>query len=163
MSTGLTGGGLPPPPPPAAAFDTPGAPDHAPPAPAPATRGITRVTDRAARRIAVAAAGEVDGVLGVPVTGLAALIPDSRNRDNRGDDTDRGRRVEARAAVDDNEVTVDITVGLEYPRPVSATLQELASHLARRLSEYGGLQLARLDITVAELGRPSAPRPRRVV
>lgn len=119
-------------------------------------RGVTVVTDHAAGRLAMAAASEVDGVVGVSSSGgLSGILPSSLS-------SDRPSSIDASAHVEGDDVALDLTVGLEYPRPVRTTLEQLARHVGERMQQYAGLRVERLDVTVAELRSPEAPRRARV-
>lgn len=156
MSTATSDRGWLPPPPPSSApsSDIQGAEAaNAPPTP---DRGVTVVTDQAAGRLAMAAASEVDGVVGVGSSGgLSGILPSSLS-------SDRPSSIDASAHVEGDDVALDLTVGLEYPRPVRTTLEQLARHVGERMQQYAGLRVERLDVTVAELRSPQAPRRARV-
>jgi uncharacterized alkaline shock family protein YloU len=111
------------------------------------------VTDHAASQLAVAAAGEVPGVLGVGSRGLGRLVSGGGAED---------ASVLATADVRDDRVSLDLTVALAYPRPVRETLEQLAGHVAGRMGVYGGLRVERLHVTVRKLGGPGRQRRSRV-
>ncbi|MDF3299240.1 DUF6286 domain-containing Asp23/Gls24 family envelope stress response protein [Streptomyces tropicalis] len=97
----------------------------------PAQRGRTTVSDRAVRRIAEQAAGEV----------LPASVPHTAG----GAATVRGRRA-----------AVALRVALPYPVPLSELVQRVQRHVAERTRDLTGLTVGTPRLTVTRLSAPPA-------
>ncbi|MFF3756051.1 DUF6286 domain-containing protein [Streptomyces sp. NPDC002185] len=98
-----------------------------------AERGTTTITDRAVRKIAQRAAGEV--------------LPPSLAGAARGSARVRGRRA-----------GVTLRVALPYPTPLSETARQVREHVADRTRELTGLDVPPPRLTVSRLAT-SAPAP----
>ncbi|MEU5915136.1 DUF6286 domain-containing protein [Streptomyces sp. NPDC047141] len=98
-----------------------------------AERGTTTITDRAVRKIAQRAAGEV--------------LPPSLAGAARGSARVRGRRA-----------GVTLRVALPYPAPLSETARQVREHVADRTRELTGLDVPPPRLTVSRLAT-SAPAP----
>lgn len=94
-------------------------------------RGRTTISERAVRRLAARAAGEVDGVAADP---------------------------EVSARVTEETAVLKVRLPVEYPMPVGAVTDACREHLMRRTHELSGLVVPRVDIDVAELVDPAAVR-----
>ncbi|GAA4538508.1 Asp23/Gls24 family envelope stress response protein [Amycolatopsis samaneae] len=95
---------------------------------APEDRGRTTLADRAVRRIAAHAVGEVDGV---------------------------GADVQVSARIDEESATLDVRLPVRYPAPVARTTEQARAHVTARTAELTGLTVRRVDITVSAL--PNEP------
>jgi uncharacterized alkaline shock family protein YloU len=105
-------------------------------------RGVTDIADRVVAKIAGRAAGEVDGVQHVAGRGLGRLFRPSS-------DPAADARLKGGAA------TVEVTVGVVYPRPVWDTAAEVRRHVTRRLAELAGVEDVKVRVEVAELVTPT--------
>lgn len=97
--------------------------------PEPGERGTLDIAAAVPEKIARRAAAEVDGVRR-PVRADAELA--------------RGR------------ATLELELGVEYPRPVGEVAAEVQGRVASRVEELTGLTVEAVDVTVSEL-----PLPRR--
>ncbi|MFE2478041.1 DUF6286 domain-containing protein [Streptomyces sp. NPDC059389] len=93
---------------------------------APAARGSTTISDKAVRKIAERAAGEV---LPAPLAGTA-----------RGSATVHGR-----------SASVALDVALPYPAPLSDTLRSVQQHVTERTHQLTGLEVASPHVSVTRL------------
>ncbi|MDT0548755.1 MULTISPECIES: DUF6286 domain-containing protein [Streptomyces] len=114
----------------------------------PETRGRTEIADRVLERIAVRAVTEVDQaggaqrrLLGMPL-GRANAPPAPR----------------ATAHVDGHLATVAMTVSVAYPAPIRQVSRRVRERVAARIGELTGLDVREVDIDVARLSHPAAPR-----
>jgi uncharacterized alkaline shock family protein YloU len=126
----------------------PGGPTPSPVDRPPEQRGETDVKPAALAHIAERAAHEVPGVHGVEDNRML-VGSDGRRRIDASADMLSGRRVK-----------LDMTVGIDYPGAVRATLDALRAHVIERVEALSGYDVARLDVDVAELRRV---KPRRRV
>jgi len=115
----------------------------------PEERGETDIRPAALAHIAERVAREVPGVHGIQSNTLLGGGSDDERRIDASADVLSGRRVK-----------VDLTVGVDYPGPVRATLDAVRAHVIERLEALTGYNVARLDLNVAELRRV---KPRRRV
>ncbi|MEU9822884.1 Asp23/Gls24 family envelope stress response protein [Pseudonocardia alni] len=107
----------------------------------PGERGTLTIDDTVVDTIAAAALEEVDGIGGAArrVLGLAV-----------GDDGG-GRRPRTSSTVSGNGVAITATVAVDYPLPVTATVDRARAHTAARVLKLTGLSVVRVDVTVAAL------------
>ena len=107
-------------------------------------RGETSIAPRVVEKIATRAASEVDGVGGVVGAGLGRLLPwvTSEGRPRAGAD------------VDQESVSVDISVHVRYPEPLVQVTDRLRRHLIERLGALTGLTVTEVNITVDRLVLP---------
>ncbi|MER5888709.1 DUF6286 domain-containing Asp23/Gls24 family envelope stress response protein [Streptomyces sp. NPDC001941] len=96
-----------------------------------ALRGTTTVSEKAVRKIAQRAAGEV--------------LPASAAGDVRGSATVRGRRA-----------AVALRVTLPYPAPLSETARDVQAYVAERTGQLTGLDVARPRLTTTRLAASAA-------
>ncbi|MEU7892521.1 Asp23/Gls24 family envelope stress response protein [Nonomuraea sp. NPDC049152] len=89
-------------------------------------RGRTRIGARVVSAIALQAAGEVGRVRAV-----AGHPPVAR--------------------VDGDLTTIKLDVALDYPSPVHSIAAEIRGHVARRVLELTGLEVAQVDVRVTRL------------
>lgn len=113
-------------------------------------RGQTTVATRTVERIAVAVLAEVDGVGGAARRVLSVAVGN--------DDADSDARVTAR--IDGEEATLDVSLSVSYPAPVTATTETARRRLRERVGELTGLAVSRVDISVAALYPASVGRRR---
>ncbi|GAA2662241.1 Asp23/Gls24 family envelope stress response protein [Nonomuraea recticatena] len=90
-------------------------------------RGRTRIEDRVVSSIALQAANEVEQVREV----LHRRSPAAR--------------------VDGDLTTIRVDVALDYPAPVRTIASEIRNHVARRVLELTGLEVAQVDVRVTSL------------
>ena len=117
-------------------------------------RGETIIAPNVVEKIATRAASEVDGVGGVVETGLSRFLPWSI-----------GDRSPARASaeVGAETVSVDLTVNVVYPEPVSQVTNRVRDQVTRRLAELCGLRTTEVNISVPALVVPPRGGARRRV
>ena len=114
-------------------------------APAPAEeRGTLSIADGVVEKLAVAAAGEIDGV-GRPAGG------------------GRGTRTRATVQRTGERVEIGLTVAIAYPANVAATADATRDRVRARLAELADLTVGRVDVDVAALPVPSSGPGKRVV
>ncbi|MFD1935983.1 MULTISPECIES: Asp23/Gls24 family envelope stress response protein [Nonomuraea] len=89
-------------------------------------RGRTRICDKVVSGIALQAAGEVGRVRAV-----AGHPPVAR--------------------VDGDLATIRLDVALDYPSPLHSVAAEIRGHVARRVLELTGLEVAQVDVHVTSL------------
>jgi len=102
--------------------------------------GRLRIDPRVIPKLAAQAANEVDGVTGASVAPVARAVH---------------HPVPASTPPDQLTLDLDLTVTIAYPRPVRATAEHLAGHVARRVEELAGRRVRDLRVHVEHL------RPRR--
>ncbi len=113
------------------------------PTPPPSYRdgpGRLRIDPRVIPKLAAQAANEVDGVTGASVAPVARAVH---------------HPVPASTPPDQLTLDLDLTVTIAYPRPVRATAEHLAGHVAQRVEELAGRRVRDLRVHVEHL------RPRR--
>lgn len=114
-------------------------------APAPADeRGTLSIADGVVEKLAVAAAGEIDGV-------------------GRPAGAGRSTRTRARVQRTGERVDIDLTLAIAYPANVAATADATRDRVRNRLAELAELTVDRVDIDVAALPVPGSGPSRRVV
>jgi uncharacterized alkaline shock family protein YloU len=116
-------------------------------------RGETIIAPAVVEKIATRAASEVDGVGGVVSTGLSRLLPWT---------TSDGSPARASADVGAETVTVDLTVNVVYPQPVTAVTNQVRAQVIGRLAELCGLRATEVNIAVPSLVTPPRHERRRV-
>ncbi|MEV6908715.1 Asp23/Gls24 family envelope stress response protein [Amycolatopsis sp. NPDC051071] len=123
------------------------------PSPAPRTapaasgdRGALTISDSTVERIAAHAVTEVDGVGGAASRVLGVAVG--------REDLDNSAKVTAK--VDGATATLDVRISISYPMSVSRTTENARRHLTRRVEEFTGLTVSRVDITVTALGTATA-------
>jgi uncharacterized alkaline shock family protein YloU len=99
-----------------------------------AQRGTTTIADKAVRKIAEQAAGEV--------------LPAPATRSTRGSATVRGRRT-----------AVTLRTALPYPAPLSEAARHVQQHVSNRTRRLTGLETARVELAVTTLTVVSANPP----
>lgn len=117
--------------------------------------GTTTIQDSVVSAIAGMAAGEVDGV--DPSHGGTRLPGDSSPTvgeffDNitGGGSRTRGLSVE----VGERQAAVDITVNVEYGRPIHQVTDALRRNVINRVESLTGLEVSEVNITVNDLSFP---------
>ncbi|OXM56093.1 hypothetical protein CFP71_14780 [Amycolatopsis thailandensis] len=123
------------------------------PSPAPTTapagtedRGVLTISDSTVERIAAHAVTEVDGVGGAASRVLGVAVG--------GEDLDNSAKVTAKVTGD--TATLDVRISISYPMSVSRTTESARRHLMRRVEEFTGLTVSRVDITVAAMHTATA-------
>ncbi len=106
-------------------------------------RGSLAIHDSVVEKVAVAAAGEVDGVGGAARRVLG--VPAGR------DDGDGRPRASARVTGETTTLEVRLTVA--YPTSVRRTTEAVRDHVRERVHALTALTVARVDISVAALTR----------
>lgn len=106
-------------------------------------RGQLTVADRVVEKVAARAVTEVDGAVGAPPTLLGQPLGRTR--------ADTPARTSA--TVDGEVVSVEVSMGVEYPRSVREVAAAVRHHLMERIGELTGLRVAEVDIEVARLVR----------
>lgn len=113
--------------------------------------GTLTISDGAVARIAAHAATEVDGVGGAANRVLGVVVG--------AEDLDNAAKVTA--AVAGTSAALDVRLSVSYPASVASTTERTRAHLMRRVEEFTGLTVSRVDITVTAL-LPTAAATRRV-
>jgi len=112
----------------------------------PAQRGHLEIRPRAVDRVAVGAAGEVDGV----VRGTAGRLS-------------RHRLPSVRSRVDGGRVRLDVDVAVAWGRPLAVVAGSVRERVAQRVHELTGLLVDAVDVTVERVVVPDERRAGRVV
>ena len=108
--------------------------------------GSLRVDPRVVRKLAAAAANEVEGVSQASIGPIGRAIH---------------HPVPASTPPDQLGIDLDVMVSIDYPKPLRKAVERLAAHLSRRVEELAGRPVRRLSVHVEHLGASSAPeRPR---
>lgn len=108
--------------------------------------GSLRVDPRVVRKLAAAAANEVEGVSRGSVGPIGRAIH---------------HPVPASTPADQLGIDLDLTVSVDYPKPLRVVVERLAAHLSRRVEELTGRPVRRLSVHVEHLGASSVTeRPR---
>lgn len=116
-------------------------------------RGVTTIAPSVVEKLASRAAGEVDGVEGeVQASGPGRLLPW----------TSASEAVKASADVRQDRVRLSLDLKLGYPRPLKRTTEAVRTHVIERITQWTGLQVDRVDISVTSLGEKPVPQPRVV-
>lgn len=68
--------------------------------------------------------------------------------------------VRAHADVDGGVTSLRLDLGIEFPAPVRQVTREVRTHVADRVSEWCGMRVDHVDITVAALPRPTVEERR---
>jgi len=102
--------------------------------------GHLRIDPRVIPKLAAKAANEVDGVTEASVAPVARAVH---------------HPVPASTPPDQLTLDLDLTVTIAYPRPVRATAERLAVHVAGRVAELAGRRVRDVRVHVEHL------RPRR--
>lgn len=129
-------------------------PQSAPPA-EPASRGAVvkgriKVEDEVIEKIAALAALEVQGIAGLGVD-MQGAIESTRGRAPAGQRRgDQG----VQAKVQDNEVSLDVTVVVEYGSIVMEVAKAVKSNVARVTSRMLGMRVTSVNITVHDVHIP---------
>ncbi|WP_051173809.1 Asp23/Gls24 family envelope stress response protein [Amycolatopsis orientalis] len=109
-------------------------------------RGVLTISDSTVQRIAAHAVTEVDGVGGAASRVLGVAVG--------GEDIDNSAKVTAR--VTGGTASLDVRISISYPMSVSRTTEDARRHLMRRVEEFTGLTVSRVDITVTALHTATA-------
>lgn len=112
----------------------------------PEERGTTTVADVVVERTAAQVAREVGAATGL-----------RRHVAGRG----FGRpAVRAHAEVDGAVTSLRLDLGVQFPAPVRQVTREVRTHVVDRVSQWCGMRVDHVDITVAALPRPTADERR---
>lgn len=104
--------------------------------------GRLRIDARVISKLAAQAANEVEGVSGASAAPIARAIH---------------HPVPVGTPADQLDLDLDLAITITYPRPVRATAEHLASHVARRVEELAGRPVRGLRVHVEHL-RPGRNR-----
>lgn len=107
----------------------------------PEERGTTTIAQRAVERLAVRAVGELPDVGGAAKRVLGLSVP--------GADLDSPAQVSA--TIIGARTALDVRISVGYPASVGATTEAVRAHLMRRVEEFTGLRVHRVNITVTAL------------
>ncbi len=120
-------------------------------------KGTTIIQDAAVRTIVGVAANEVDGA--TTSTGGTRLPGDTSRTvgefigglgSGGGDAKTRGVSVE----VGDQETAIDLTMVVEYGRPVAQTTQAVRDNVIRRVESLSGLTVNEVNVNVVDVTFP---------
>ncbi|MFD6068510.1 Asp23/Gls24 family envelope stress response protein [Amycolatopsis lurida] len=89
---------------------------------------------------------EIEGVGGAASRVLGVAVG--------GEDLDNTAKVSAK--VSGETADLDVRLSVAYPAPVTATTENARRQLMRRVAEYTGLTVSRVDITVTALHTATA-------
>jgi uncharacterized alkaline shock family protein YloU len=120
----------------------------------PGERGALLIADRVLERIAVAAAGEVEGVLPAPAKGLQRVLHPSRRIGADADQDDASAR--------QGGVALTLTLAVRYPLPIARTTAAVRDHVKARLRDLAGRDVTEMTIQVTHLTHPDHESSRRV-
>ena len=118
-------------------------------------RGTTIIQDAAVKTIVGVAANEIDGV--ATSTGGTRLPGDTSRTVGEfigglggGEAAIRGVSVE----VGEQETAVDLTMVVEYGRPVAQTTQAVRENVIRRVESLSGLTVTEVNVNVVDVNFP---------
>ncbi|GAA1672210.1 hypothetical protein GCM10009765_21990 [Fodinicola feengrottensis] len=114
--------------------------------------GTTTIANRTVERIAGHAITELDGVGGSARRVLGVALGN--------ENLDASANVAA--TVTGNSVVLTVQLSVSYPQSVTRTSEDARTHLMRRIHDFTGLAVSRVDITVTAL-HSGAPSNRRVL
>ncbi len=118
----------------------------------PAERGSTTIAQRTVERLAVHAISEVADVGGVARRMFGVALA--------GEDLDNAAKVTANVIGD--RATLDVWISVVYPTSIATTTENVRGQLMRRVEEFTGLRVTRVNITVTALHSPVTTRTGRV-
>ncbi|WP_158889045.1 Asp23/Gls24 family envelope stress response protein [Amycolatopsis anabasis] len=104
-------------------------------------RGRTTIADRVVERLAARAVTEVDGVGGTVHRMLGVAVG--------GEGVERAAQVHARVTGD--TASLEVRLSVIYPASVARTTDQARTHLMRRIAQFTGLAVTRVDIRVTAL------------
>ncbi|MEU9014985.1 Asp23/Gls24 family envelope stress response protein [Streptomyces sp. NPDC048479] len=116
-----------------------------------AQRGSTTISNRTVERIAARALTEVEHIGGTAGRMLGVAVT--------GEQAERSARVTAKVS-DGATAALDVRLSVVYPRSVAHTTEDARAHLQRRVADFTGLAVTRVDITVTALHTPGSPTRR---
>lgn len=117
----------------------------------PGERGSLTIADRVVERVAGYAVTQVEGASAAPRRVLGVNVGEARP----------GSEASVQARVDGRTATVEATIAVEWPRPVTAVAQQLRTQVRAEVLRLTEVQVAHVDIDVVSFA--SAPsRSRRV-
>lgn len=105
-------------------------------------RGETVIAPSVVSTVARCAAGEVDGVEVVDGSGLRGIL---------------GRAEGASADVASRQTAIDLRLAVCWPRPITAVVEEVRTHVRARVQELTGYEVTDVDVVVSDLPAPSKP------
>ncbi|MFI0351907.1 Asp23/Gls24 family envelope stress response protein [Actinomadura sp. 9N407] len=106
-------------------------------------RGHTKIAEKAVARIVTRAVGETEDAGGL------------------GRKKGQGRAARTDVDVAGTVVTARVRMSVVYPEPVREVSERVREHVRERVEALTGFTVRQVDIEVAELERPPAPRSRR--
>jgi uncharacterized alkaline shock family protein YloU len=107
----------------------------------PADRGATTIAQRTVERLAAHAIGELPDVGGAARRMFGVALA--------GEDLDNAAQVSAKIL--GARATLEVRISVVYPASVGATTEAVRAHLTRRVEEFTGITVRRVDITVTAL------------
>lgn len=118
----------------------------------PEDRGATTIAQRTVERLAAHAISEVPDAGGAAKRVFGMSIA--------GEDLDNAAQVSA--TILGQRATLDVRISVVYPASVGATTEAVREHLMRRVEEFTGISVRRVNITVTALHGQSGPHAGRV-
>ncbi|HEX4223407.1 MAG TPA: Asp23/Gls24 family envelope stress response protein [Pseudonocardiaceae bacterium] len=118
----------------------------------PEDRGATTIAQRTVERLAMHAIGELPDVGGAARRMFGVAIA--------GEDLDNAAQVSATILGD--RASLDVRISVVYPASVGATTEAVRAHLMRRVEEFTGITVRRVNITVTALHSRLTSRVGRV-
>jgi uncharacterized alkaline shock family protein YloU len=133
--------------------------DHAPDArPAPLTaqvKGRIEIADEVVEKVAGLAAIEVDGVADLGGDMIRAV---ENVREHIGVGHRRGDQG-VKAEIDGHDVTIEVTVVIEYGHVVMDVARDVKANVAGQTTRMLGLQVVEVNVVVDDVRLPEAPKP----
>ena len=123
------------------------------------TGGVVTIHDRVVEKVAARAATEVADVGAAAPRVLGRSLSAAPTFGMRGSDLSGVPKASAR--VDGSFAVVDLEVSLRWPCPIREVTESLRAHVRDRVREMTALDLAEVNIHVADLLR-ALPRQSRV-
>lgn len=114
-------------------------------------RGSLTIADRVIERVAGYAVTQVEGAAAAPRRVLGITVGDARPDDEAA----------VKARVDGRTATVEATISVEWPTPVSTVAERLRQRVRRDVLRLTDVEVAYIDIDVVSFPAP-ASRSRRV-
>jgi uncharacterized alkaline shock family protein YloU len=104
-------------------------------------RGRLTISDGTVERIAARAVTEVDGIGGAATRMLGVAVGSE----------DLANPAKVTAKVSGETASLDVRLSISYPLSVARTTEQAREHLMRRVEDFTGLIVSRVDITVTAL------------
>ena len=131
------------------------APEAAPAQPTAQVKGRIDIADEVVEKVAGLAAIEVDGVADLGGDMIRAV---ENVREHIGVGHRRGDQG-VRADIDGHDVTIEVTIVIEYGHVVMDVARDVKTNVATQTSRMLGLRVVEVNVVVDDVKLPEAPKP----